>query len=182
MGIRTPVSTNYAITLGGLRAGVTPLDMAHAYETFATGGNRVIDPGLTNDTGPIGVHEVVQGGHLAGDRIVGGTQLAINKPTYQRVLPPAIATEVTTILETVVQYGTGKEADIPGFAAGKTGTTENYGDAWFVGWNDRLTVAVWVGFPHSVKSMKTLFRGSPVAGGTYPALIWKQFMLAAEGI
>jgi penicillin-binding protein 1A len=105
-----------------------------------------------------------------------------NKPQRVRVLSPQIAQQITGVLETVVQSGTGKEAQIPGFAAGKTGTTENYGDAWFVGWNDRLTVAVWVGFPHSVKSMKTLFRGSPVAGGTYPALIWKQFMLAAEAL
>jgi penicillin-binding protein 1A len=174
MGIRTPVSHNYAMTLGGLHEGVTPLDMAHAYETFATGGQLVTDPQLgTTRDGPVGIHKVLSDkGHVIRE----------NKPQRIRVLSPQIAQQVTGVLETVVQSGTGKEAQIPGFAAGKTGTTENYGDAWFVGWNDRLTVAVWVGFPHSVKSMKTLFRGSPVAGGTYPALIWKQFMLTAEAL
>jgi penicillin-binding protein 1A len=174
MGIRTPVSHNYAMTLGGLHQGVTPLDMAHAYETFATGGKLVTDRklGVAND-GPVGIHEVRNDKNHVIER---------NKPQRIQVLSPGIAQQVTSVLQTVVQSGTGKQAQIPGFAAGKTGTTENYGDAWFVGWNDRLTVAVWVGFPHTVKSMKTMFRGSPVAGGTYPALIWKQFMLAALDI
>ena len=60
---------------------------------------------------------------------------------------------------------------------GKTGTTENYGDAWFVGSSGSLTVAVWVGYPDRLKPMETEWRGEPVAGGTYPAAIWKQFML-----
>jgi beta-lactam-binding protein with PASTA domain len=60
--------------------------------------------------------------------------------------------------------------------AGKTGTTENYGDAWFVGYTPQLAVAVWVGYPDSLKPMLTEYHGQPVAGGTYPALIWKSFM------
>jgi penicillin-binding protein 1A len=60
--------------------------------------------------------------------------------------------------------------------AGKTGTTENYGDAWFVGWTKEYTVAVWVGYPDEFKPMKTEFQGDPVAGGTFPAGIWKSFM------
>jgi penicillin-binding protein 1A len=60
--------------------------------------------------------------------------------------------------------------------SGKTGTTENYGDAWFVGWTRDYTVAVWVGYPDRFKAMKTDFRGDPVSGGTYPAGIWKTFM------
>ena len=60
-------------------------------------------------------------------------------------------------------------AQIPGvMIAGKTGTTENYGDAWFVGWTKEYTVAVWVGYPDEFKPMKTEFQGEPVAGGTYP--------------
>jgi penicillin-binding protein 1A len=176
MGIRTPVSTNPAMTLGGLREGVTPLDMAHAYETFATGGKRIWNPKLgAPGEGPVGI-DVVR------DR--SGKVLIDNRKTLtmERVLPPGVAANVTSILETVVQYGTGKAAAIPGFAAGKTGTTENYGDAWFVGWNHDLTVAVWVGHPDKLVPMLTEFAGQPVAGGTYPALIWHNFMVAAMAL
>jgi penicillin-binding protein 1A len=82
----------------------------------------------------------------------------------------------------VIQGGTGRAAQIGEFAAGKTGTTENYGDAWFVGFNKDLTVAVWVGYPDQLRYMKTEYGGSPVAGGTYPAGIWQSFMLSWIGI
>src|SRR6185437_5396852 len=68
------------------------------------------------------------------------------------------------------------------FAAGKTGTTENSGDAWFVGFTKRWTVAVWVGYPDKLKPMLTEFAGAPVEGGTYPALIWHDFMVSANAI
>ncbi|MEA2391818.1 MAG: penicillin-binding protein, partial [Solirubrobacteraceae bacterium] len=176
MGIRTPVSHNFAMILGGLKEGVTPLDLAHAYETFSTGGKLVTDPALgAAPRGPVGIHEV---------RDSKGKVIASNEAQVQRerVLPPGVAGQVSTILQTVVQSGTGTAAAIPGFAAGKTGTTENYGDAWFVGWSDRLTVAVWVGYPQKLTPMKTDFRGGPVEGGTFPALIWHDFMTAAQGI
>jgi membrane peptidoglycan carboxypeptidase len=64
--------------------------------------------------------------------------------------------------------------------AGKTGTTENYGDAWFVGYTPQLAVAVWVGYPDELKPMLTEFGGKPVTGGTLPALIWKSFMTRAD--
>jgi penicillin-binding protein 1A len=86
------------------------------------------------------------------------------------------------MLQAVLQYGTARAAAIPGFAAGKTGTTSNYGDAWFVGWNHQYTVAVWVGYPDRLIPMTTNFNGKPVLGGTFPALIWHDFMLAAAGI
>ena len=87
---------------------------------------------------------------------------------------------LTSILEEVVVSGTGKRAalaDRP--AAGKTGTTDNYGDAWFVGYTPQLAVAVWVGYPDALKPMLTEFGGKPVAGGTLPAQIWKEFMTKA---
>jgi membrane peptidoglycan carboxypeptidase len=71
-------------------------------------------------------------------------------------------------------------AAIPGReVAGKTGTTENYGDAWFVGFTPQLVAAVWVGYPDKLVPMTYQFHGQPVVGGTYPALIWKAFMTKA---
>lgn len=176
LGIRTPISTNYAMILGGLREGVTPLDMAHAYETFATGGARIWNPQLgAPDRGPVGIHMVRDG---SGHVLLSNPQTLVRT----REMSQGVANEVTQILETVIAYGTGKAAAIPGFAAGKTGTTENYGDAWFVGWNHDLTVAVWVGYPDRLVPMLTQFGGQPVAGGTYPALLWHNFMEQAIAI
>ena len=81
--------------------------------------------------------------------------------------------------QNVVKQGTAERAQIPGvMVAGKTGTTESYGDAWFVGWTKEYTVAVWVGYPDKFKPMETEFQGEPVAGGTFPAGIWKSFMMS----
>jgi penicillin-binding protein 1A len=183
MGIRTPVSHNLAIALGGLRRGVTPLDMAHAYETFAEGGRLTygtLSPGYGRRLpvpGPVGIDSIAQrkGDHVKPLKIDGRT--LANHVRRRRVLPAGIASTVASILQTVVQRGTGTEAQIPGVViAGKTGTTENYGDAWFVGWTKQYTVAVWVGYPDKLEPMKTEYRGGPVAGGTFPAGIWKTFM------
>jgi penicillin-binding protein 1A len=105
---------------------------------------------------------------------------ALNHTIRKPVLSASVADTVTSILESVVQSGTAVRAQIPGqFAAGKTGTTENYGDAWFVGWNSKITVAVWVGYPDKLVPMRSEFNGQPVAGGTYPAGIWRTFVEAA---
>ncbi|HET9720648.1 MAG TPA: transglycosylase domain-containing protein [Solirubrobacteraceae bacterium] len=174
MGIRSPVSTNPSMILGGLATGVSALDMAHAYETVATGGLKVYNPILGDiDGGPIGIHSIL----CPACR----HHFLVNHPTMQRVLPASVATTMRTMLEGPVSPGgTAPVAAIPGvLVAGKTGTTTNEVDAWFVGWTPQLTVAVWVGFPNSAKPMTTLFNGGPVEGGTYPAIIWKNFMLQA---
>jgi Penicillin binding protein transpeptidase domain/PASTA domain len=89
---------------------------------------------------------------------------------------------LTQLLENVVRYGTGKRAAVPGLeVAGKTGTTDNYGDAWFIGYTPDLAVAVWVGYPDKLRPMLTEFDGEPVAGGTLPALIWKNFVQSLHG-
>jgi penicillin-binding protein 1A len=165
MGIRTPVSTNPAITLGGLKHGVTVLDMAHAYETIAERGDLISGSLGAGSNGPVGVHEVRVGSGR-------GRLVARNQVRKKRVLPPGVADTETNILRLVVTAGTGKAAQVGDFAAGKTGTTENYGDAWFVGFTKKYTVAVWVGYPDRLKSMETDYNGGPVAGGTYPAEIW----------
>jgi penicillin-binding protein 1A len=177
MGITTPLSTNPAMTIGGLTVGVTPLDMAHAYETIAHGGRRVSGT-LAEYNAPVGIQEVDGGGHALPD----GARRDVNQVKTRPVLPAAVAATETSMLETVLQYGTARAAAIGQFAAGKTGTTENYGDAWFVGWDSRYTVAVWVGYPNGLVPMATAFNGGPVLGGTFPALIWHDFMTSAMGI
>ena len=92
-----------------------------------------------------------------------------NKTRSTRVLSPQLTAQEVAVMQTVVSQGTGKRAAYGGFAAGKTGTTENYGDAWFVGFTDKLTIAVWVGYPNGIMSMTHDFGGAPVEGGTYPA-------------
>lgn len=177
MGIRTPLSTNPAMTIGGLREGVTPLDMAHAYETLAHGGERV-DSSLSPDGGPSGIQSVIAPSGL----LPNGHRSEVNQPEMRRILPADLVGTETSMLQTVVQSGTGKAADFGQFAAGKTGTTSDYGDAWFVGWDSKYTVAVWVGYPDTLKSMKYDFNGGPVLGGTFPALIWHDFMLSAAAL
>ncbi len=163
MGITTPLSTNPAMTIGGLNVGVTPLDMAHAYETIAHGGERV-SGSLVSDLQPVGIQEVSAGNKLLSD----GHHHDLNTVIAKRVLPAEVASTETSVLETVLEYGTAKDAALGQFAAGKTGTTSNYGDAWFVGWDSKYTVAVWVGYPNSLVPMTTDFDGGPVLGGHLP--------------
>ncbi len=178
MGIRTPISTNPSMTIGGLKVGVTPIDMAHAYETLAEHGQRV-GSSLVSDGGPNGIQEVTA---PSGQVLPDGRSKDVNRVKYERVLPAWVASEETSALETVIKEGTGRRAAIGQFAAGKTGTTSNFGDAWFVGWDSKYTVAVWVGYPNKLVSMSTDFDGGPVEGGTFPALIWRAFMLGAIGV
>lgn len=174
MGITTPLSTNPAMTIGGLTVGVTPLDMAHAYETIAHGGRRV-SGSMAHVGDPVGIQEVESPSRPLPD----GSMRDTNRVQTRAVLPANVAQTETSMLETVLQYGTGRAAAIGQFAAGKTGTTSNYGDAWFVGWDSKYTVAVWVGYPNKLIPMTTDFGGQPVLGGTFPALIWHDFMTQA---
>src|ERR1700683_3301984 len=130
---------------------------------------------MAEDWDPVGIKEVEAG----GAPLPHGFRHDANTVKTLPVLPPEVATTETSMLETVLQCGTGKAAASGQFAAGKTGTTSNYGDAWFVGWDSKYTVAVWVGFPNSLVPMTTEFDGGPVLGGTFPALIWHNFMVAA---
>jgi penicillin-binding protein 1A len=175
MGLRTPVSTNLAITLGALKTGVNPLEMAYAYSTIANNGRRITGSLPAWKNGPVAIDEVTtsDGKHV----------IAKDKRRYIQVVPPAVAQEAKLLMHGVVTHGTGTRANLPNtFVAGKTGTTENYGDAWFVGFDDHYTVAVWVGYPDKLIPMKTLYAGKPVEGGTYPAAIWHDFMVSALNI
>ncbi len=174
-GIRTPVSSNESMILGGLKTGVSPLDMAHAYETFAEGGRRVYNPRLgAPEQGPTGLAQINCPAKVCRHHTI------LDKPHYRRVMPLAVAQTIHTMLQGVVAHGTGTSAAISGVdVAGKTGTTQNYGDAWFVGWTPQITTAVWVGFPNKLVPMTTLYNGGPVEGGTFPAIIWHNFMTQA---
>ena len=117
---------------------------------------------------------------MAEVRDEAGELVDANRPVRRRVLRPQTAAIVTDMLRKAVEQGTGKRAAMPAWVvAGKTGTTENYADAWFVGYVRDLVVAVWVGYPNETIPMEREFQGNPVAGGTYPALIWKTFMQLA---
>ena len=152
MGITTPLSTNPAMTIGGLTVGVTPLDMAHAYETHRP--RRRARQRLDGARRRAGRRS--RKSTPAATRCPSGQHRDVNRVhDCSRVLPESVAQTETSMLETVLQYGTGKAAAIGQFAAGKTGTTSNYGDAWFVGWNDKYTVAVWVGYPDKLVPMTT---------------------------
>ena len=169
MGIRTPLSRNYAMILGGLQEGVTPLEMAYAYSTLADNGVRTWGSMSPTSRSPVAIEKVLDpDGHVRD----------VNHVHHARVIPYNVAQEAKAILAGVITSGTGKAAQIGEWAAGKTGTTENYGDAWFVGFNKDLTVAVWVGYPDRLKPMLTEYHGGPVAGGTFPAEIWHDFMTA----
>ena len=162
LGIRSKLDGFYAIGLGA--EAVTPLELARAYATIANGGERA--DGSIFGNRPRVIDEVTQEGRKRE-----------NRPREFKAMTPMQAGVVNTILQQAVRYGTGKRAYLPNRpVAGKTGTTENYGDAWFVGYTPQLVVAVWVGYPTTLKPMLTEFRGDAVTGGSFPALIWKSFM------
>ncbi len=167
LGIRSELPAYFSIGLGAVA--VNPLDMTRAYATIANGGQRV-DGSITGDR-----PRVVRSVKL---RRTG--EVRQNEPVREPVLSKSEAVTITSILEQVVEQGTGQRADLVNrTAAGKTGTTDDYGDAWFVGYTPELVVAVWVGYPNELRPMETEFNGEPVSGGTLPALIWKAFMTKA---
>ncbi|HET9094676.1 MAG TPA: transglycosylase domain-containing protein [Solirubrobacteraceae bacterium] len=179
MGIRSPISTSPAMILGGLHYGVSALDMAHAYATAANGGVKLFNPTLGDGDGPIGIASI------SGCKPCHRHNIA-NTPrdglVANRVLTPQVDAMITELLHGPVEdsYGTGTQAAIPGVSIdGKTGTTTNEVDAWFVGWTPQITTAVWVGYPNSGQPMLTQYYGKPVEGGTFPALIWHNFMVSA---
>jgi penicillin-binding protein 1A len=163
MGIRSKLDGVYAIGLGA--EAVNPLELTRAFATLANGGIRV--DGRIFKNRPRVIEEVVERGKKRP-----------NTPTKGfEALSATQAGIVNSILQKAVRFGTGKRAWLPNRpVAGKTGTTENYGDAWFVGYTPQLAVAVWVGYPTTLVPMLTEFHGDPVTGGSFPALIWKSFV------
>jgi membrane peptidoglycan carboxypeptidase len=167
LGITSPLNGVFSIGLG--TQAVNPLEMARAYATFANGGYRI--DGKVFGNRPRAITHIED---------VHGKTVYENAPLKKRVMSAGDAALITQLLQDVVRSGTGKAAALPNQSvAGKTGTTENYGDAWFVGYTPQLVTAVWVGYPKGLRPMLSEFHGSPVVGGTYPAEIWKSFMQSA---
>jgi penicillin-binding protein 1A len=166
LGIGSRLDAYFSIGLG-LEGEVNALEMARAYATIANRGVRVDGSILGNRPRVVDrVEWIRQGGKVER-----------NVPQGKRVLEAGAAATLTEILEDVVQSGTGRRAAVSGVSvAGKTGTTDNYADAWFVGYTPDVVVAVWVGYPDRLRPMLTEFGGEPVAGGTLPAQIWSTFV------
>lgn len=163
LGIVTPLDPDPAIALGGLKRGVTPLEMASAYGTIASEGMRVAVNGISRVT---------------DDK---GTVVYQPDRSSRRVLQEGVALQTALMLHDVVESGTGTNAKIGSWAAGKTGTTQSYRDAWFVGWSGDIATAVWVGYPQAQVAM-TNVHGIKVTGGSFPAKIWAQFMRSATAV
>ncbi len=163
MGITTRLFGNPAEAIGGLKIGVSALQMANAYATLADGGVHIKPTIISKIQLP------------NGQWVYPGQNVS---PT--RVFTPGQAYEGTQTLKTVLEYGTGTGANYGCPAAGKTGTTSNYTDAWFVGYTPQLSTAVWVGYPNSDVYMTDVNGLGPGYGGTLAAPIWKDFMQSAS--
>ena len=146
---------NLAAALGGLTNGAKPIDMAVAYGTLANGGVKVK---------PVAITKIV-------DR--NGQVVEENSTEEQRVVDPKYAYVITNMLESVMSGGTGGGASIGRPAAGKTGTTDESKDAWFVGYTPDLVAAVWMGDDYGIETL------DDITGGTVPAVIWRDFMSQA---
>jgi len=162
MGVRSPLDVRgaYVPSIGLGSIAVSPLDIASGYATLAAGGvyaepmairRVVLDDGREDTTAGWGV------------------------PKRRRAVSEGTAAVVTRILEQNIQYGTGTRAAFGRPAAGKTGTNEEYADAWFAGYTPDLATTVWIGFTAGEIPMENV-HGIAVSGGSFPAEIWRLFM------
>ena len=167
LGVTEPIGSQYfrqacAITLGAV--GFTPLELTDVYATFASGGIHHDPQAFESVTGPKG--------NVLDKLSTKGT----------RVLSSNVAAQLTYALQGVVTGGTGTAAALTGRpVAGKTGTAENFQDAWFCGYVPQLATCVWVGYPSGEIPLLNVEGVGSVAGGTLPAEIWHAFMGPAVG-
>jgi penicillin-binding protein 1A len=158
LGISSELDPFPSIALGGLRVGVSPFEMASAYASFANLGVHMPGHGIAKAVD-------ADGGTVFDETTIRGTQ----------AIDPGIAYTMNDVLQDVVRFGTGRRADIDRPLAGKTGTTQEYHDAWFVGYTPDLVTAIWVGYRKAQISMRSV-RGITVVGGTFPSQIFRAFM------
>lgn len=155
LGITSPLKPHPSIALGA--GEVTPLELAAAYAVFANGGFAVA---------PYGVSEVRQDGDVVFRR---------TGATGRRVIDAQAAAQMTDMLQAVIDWGTGKSAKFGVPAAGKSGTSQGFRDAWFVGYAGNIVTAVWVGNDNNSPMDR-------VTGSTIPAAIWRAFMAPAFNV
>ena len=157
MGITTPLEYDYTIALGS--NGVKLYELTRAYGIFANGGFKVE---------PYGIERI--------ESSRGKVLYSASRPRITKVLSTDTAAIMTAMMKTVIEHGTGLAARIGKPAAGKTGTTDDYKDAWFVGYTPTIVMGVWVGNDDNT-------RMGGLTGGTVPALIWRDIMkVAVESI
>jgi penicillin-binding protein 1A len=159
MGVVAELPAVNSITLG--TPTVSVLDMATGYLTLARRGVT---------TEPFLITRVTT---------ADGSVLFDTKPDQQQALSADQADVVNFVLEGVVRHGTGTGAAVGTPVAGKTGTTQSYGDAWFVGYTPKMSVAVWMGYAEGQARAMDAVRGQRVTGGSFPATIFQRFMVAA---
>lgn len=159
LGVQAPLEPSYSCSIGLGSLEVSPLDMARAFSTFARSGSR-IDPVMVS--------------RVEDDA---GNLLWQATPHEEAVMHPTVAEVVNTALRGVVTDGTAEQNVgnvYPRWAAGKTGTTQSLGDAWFTGYTCEYTTSVWIGYPDSRASLTNIQGVPAVYGGTLPAQIWTQ--------
>jgi penicillin-binding protein 1A len=161
MGIKSPMESLPAEGLGGLKHGVSPLEMANAYATIAANGWR---------------NRVSSVNKVCFPKKIGGFDCKTDKARRHRAFQDGVTAEATKILKQNVEGGTGTKAQFGCPAAGKTGTVDDFTDAWFVGYTPRLSTSVWIGH---AKTRTPLGEGA--AGGEVAAPIWGAYMKTAHG-
>jgi penicillin-binding protein 1A len=163
LGVRTDLRTSdgaYVPSMGLGSRVVTPLDLASSYSTIAAGGIY---------SKPMAIRKVI----LPGGKV--DREAGWGVAQRKRVIPDWVASEVTRILEENMTSGTGTGAYFGATSAGKTGTTDNFADAWFCGFTPSLEATVLLGYPRGEIPMLSV-HGIEVSGPTFPASIWRLFM------
>jgi membrane peptidoglycan carboxypeptidase len=169
LGITTPVDPYPSTAIGGLGSGVSPLDMASAYSTFAGGGIHREPYSIESiDRNSYGEVETVYDHQIVGQRVLTGNEAAV----------------ATQVLRGVVEDGTASmfhdlDEEIGHPSAGKTGTTDNFADAWYVGYTPQLCTSVWVGYADGRRSLVGVHGMQEPNGETLPMDIWSGYMATA---
>jgi penicillin-binding protein 1A len=161
MGIKSPLESLPAEALGGIKHGVSPLEMANAYATIASNGWR---------------NKVSAVRKVCFPKKNGDFDCKVEKARRHRAFEDGVTAEATKILKANVEGGTGTKAQIGCPAAGKTGTVDDFTNAWFVGYTPKLATSVWIGHATEVRTL-----GAGAAGGEVAAPIWGQYMKVAHG-